>query len=202
MTTLPEEAVTSAAIIQVITDLRLAILQDDDEGLAEHAEPMVKAKELIAKLSASPFLPVQGAVNIDAIVQPLEDIHAPGGLCRWTDVATAIGEVRRALSALEPSAARNLALEEAARECEKRGAVTSADAIRSLSSPDHADAGKLVNAARNLIANRFDTYKARNGKLCSIEGDDGEKCWIVPFDDMAELEAALRSHPSSEVAGS
>ncbi|MCH6203889.1 hypothetical protein L3V16_08535 [Brucella ciceri] len=82
----------------------MAILQDDDEGLAEHAEPMVKAKELIAKLSALPFLPVQGAVNIDAIVQPLEDIHAPGGLCRWTDVATAIGEVRRSLSALEPSA--------------------------------------------------------------------------------------------------
>lgn len=112
MTTLPEEAVTSADIIRVITDLRLAILQDDDEGLAEHAEPMVKAKELIAKLSASPFLSVQGAVNIDAIVQPLEDIHAPGGLCRWTDVATAIGEVRRSLSALEPSAARELALEE------------------------------------------------------------------------------------------
>ncbi|WP_418460415.1 hypothetical protein ACNT8L_17955 [Brucella intermedia] len=64
MTTLPEEAVKAADIIQVITDLRLAILHDDDEGLAEHAEPMVKAKELIAKLSASPFLPVQGAVKV------------------------------------------------------------------------------------------------------------------------------------------
>ncbi len=48
-----------------------------------------------------------------------------------------------ALSALEPSAARELALEQAAHECEKRGAVTSADAIRALSSPDHADAGKV-----------------------------------------------------------
>lgn len=76
-------------------------------------------------------------------------------------------------------------------------------------SPDHANAGKSVEgdgwqrleqAARNLIANRFDTYKARNGRKCSIEGDDGEKCWIVSFDDMAELEAALPTPPSSEVA--
>jgi len=49
----------------------------------------------------------------------------------------------------------------------------------------------LEEAARNLVAVRYDTYKARNGKLCSIEGDDGEKAWIVPFDAMAELESAL-----------
>ena len=59
-------------------------------------------------------------------------------------------------------------------------------------------AAVLEEAARNLIANRFDTYKARNGKLCSIEGDDGEKCWIVSFDDMADLEAALASHPVAD----
>nr|WP_176024227.1 hypothetical protein [Brucella pseudintermedia] len=128
MTTLPEEAVTSADIIQVITDLRLAILQDDDEGLAEHAEPMIKAKELISKLSALPHLP-QG----------------------------------------EPSAARELALEEAARVCDAKIVSMQAHydqtdnpfirsnlagdialishlaaAIRALSSPDHiADAGKV-----------------------------------------------------------
>nr|WP_312970668.1 hypothetical protein [Brucella intermedia] len=60
MTTVPEEAVNSAEIIQVITDLRLAILQDDDEGLAEHAEPMIKAKALISKLSGPPHLPGVG----------------------------------------------------------------------------------------------------------------------------------------------
>ena len=113
--------------------------------------------------------------------------------------------------------ARELALDEAAKNCEREAAEVDglvddvayhlrkrAAAIRALSSPDHADAGKvegdgwqeLEQAARNLIANRFDTYKARNGKLCSIEGDDGEKCWIVSFDDMAELEAALPSAPS------
>lgn len=51
----------------------------------------------------------------------------------------------------------------------------------------------LEEAARNLIAVRYDTYTARNGKLCSIEGDDGEKAWIVPFDAMADLESALSS---------
>ncbi len=75
--------------------------------------------------------------------------------------------LRDTLSALEPSAARQLALEE---------------------------------AARNLIAVRYDTYKARNGKLCSIEGDDGEKAWIVPFDAMADLESALSS-PDNADAG-
>lgn len=58
--------------------------------------------------------------------------------------------------------------------------------------PD-ARAAALEEAARNLIAVRYDTYKARNGKLCSIEGDDGEKAWIVPFDAMADLESALSS---------
>lgn len=89
-------------------------------------------------------------VNVDEIVQPLEDINAPGGLCRWTDVATAIGEVRRALSALEPPAGRAAVLEEAARAAEamdeiydsKVGSYAAA-AIRALSSPDHAAAGKV-----------------------------------------------------------
>ena len=117
MTTVPEEAVKAADIIQVITDLRLAILQDDDEGLAEHAEPMIKAKELISKLSALPHLP-QG----------------------------------------EPSAARELALEEIIALCRDYGEDSQPDseyrlacndiieAIQerhALSYPDHADAGKV-----------------------------------------------------------
>ncbi|OAE39683.1 hypothetical protein [Brucella intermedia] len=59
--------------------------------------------------------------------------------------------------------------------------------------PSAARTLALEEAARNLIAVRYDTYTARNGKLCSIEGDDGEKAWIVPFDAMAELESALSS---------
>ncbi|WLF95711.1 hypothetical protein Q5698_08505 [Brucella intermedia] len=168
MTTLPEEAVTAAA----------SALRWSGDTLTEMATAALTA--------ALPFLPVQVAVNIDAIVQPLEDIHAPGGLCRWTDVATAIGEVRRALSALEPSAARELALEEILREVdeiERKVWAWSGSAflnnelegaedadcktelyselcgigntmhwlrtkICSLSSPDHADAGKVEGDAR------------------------------------------------------
>lgn len=60
-----------------------------------------------------------------------------------------------------------------------------------------AENSRLKDAVLNVIANRFDTYKARNGKQCSIEGDDGEKCWIVSFDDMSELEAAVSSDPAT-----
>lgn len=122
----------------------------------------------VSGLSAAPHLAAV-RVNVDEIVQPLEDIHAPGGLCRWTDVATAIGEVRRALSALEPSAAREVALEDEEFAIDKlrfRAFHTNSDtdrqayfdavskwfqdrhirrmnAERALFSPDHADAGKV-----------------------------------------------------------
>ncbi|MRN68005.1 hypothetical protein [Brucella sp. 10RB9213] len=123
-----------------------------------HAYVSPKTNEQFATAATSHF-PVQATVNIDEIVQPLEDIHAPDGLCRWTDVATAIGEVRRTLSALEPSAARELALEEAARLVEaymlvgddgtgerllprtnpgNKVGLAYAAAIRGLSSQDHA----------------------------------------------------------------
>jgi hypothetical protein len=49
----------------------------------------------------------------------------------------------------------------------------------------------LAEAARALIAARCSTYKARNGRDVGIEDSNGEKCWIVPFDEMADLERAL-----------
>ena len=194
MTTLPEEAVKAADIIQVITDLRLAILQDDDEGLAEHAEPMVKAKELIAKLSASPYLSVQGVVKklewqeerglssfgstfksaartigyrifqqspkhkLRFLVTTLGATSHPDNIvCEADSIEAAKAAAQadyeaRILSALEPSAARELALEEAAQWLDDWSAKTmgqdvspeyAAAAIRALSSPDHADAGKV-----------------------------------------------------------
>lgn len=54
----------------------------------------------------------------------------------------------------------------------------------------------LEGAVRNMIANRSSHFKARNGRLVSIEDDSGEHSWIVSFDDMAEIESALT--PSSE----
>lgn len=64
-----------------------------------------------------------------------------------------------------------------------------------------AENSRLKDAVLNVLANRFDTYKARNGKQCSIEGEDGEKCWIVSFDDMSELEAAVCSDPATLTNG-
>lgn len=171
--TIPEQAVQAAA--KCYLDRTVSV----NETASSLAHAMLTA--------AAPHL-ASVRVNIDEIVQPLEDIHAPGGLCRWTDVATAIGEVRRALSALEPSAddcpctktqqdetcpvgypsllceicdgkgvvkpsaARELALEEALR---KMVALYESEydadvpfkrpdwLVAALSRPDHANAGKV-----------------------------------------------------------
>ncbi|WP_257540971.1 hypothetical protein [Sphingobium sp. CFD-1] len=58
----------------------------------------------------------------------------------------------------------------------------------------------LLVAARNVIAAMFDHYKARNGRMCSIEGDDGEKCWIVPFEAMGDLILAVENAPTPSSA--
>lgn len=60
----------------------------------------------------------------------------------------------------------------------------------------------LREAAEEVIATAFDYYTARNGRRCSIEGDDGEKCWIVPFDQFEALRSALTSEttPASDIA--
>ncbi|WP_025091470.1 hypothetical protein [Brucella intermedia] len=207
MTTLPEEAVTSADIIQVITDLRLAILQDDDEGLAEHAEPMVQAKELIAKLSASPFLSVQGAAADDCPCTKIQQdetcpVGYPSLLCEICD----------GMGVVQPSAARELLLEEVKTSgaTDVRGLIKTyanaafeqqgndipkyiwhlhfeefAAAIRALSSPDHADAGKVEGDARADLE-RFwrpiseadrtityeDTFNLGDGKSMTIRNSD------------------------------
>ncbi|MEG8224055.1 hypothetical protein OSJ57_26225, partial [Sphingomonas sp. HH69] len=56
---------------------------------------------------------------------------------------------------------------------------------------DKDGAALLREAAEELSARAFDHYRARNGRMCSIEGDDGEKCWIIPYDAMEDLRAAL-----------
>ncbi|MEN5106694.1 hypothetical protein [Brucella anthropi] len=155
MTTVPEEAVKAAAMAHTPQFANM------DPTIQKYALEQMRA----ALTAAINHLPQGVGVNIDEIVQPLEDIHAPGGLCRWTDVATAIGEVRRALRSLEPSATRELALEEAVRKhlkwferfiCDQdelnsstprkvaQNAQDAAAELRAaLSSPDHADAGKV-----------------------------------------------------------
>lgn len=49
----------------------------------------------------------------------------------------------------------------------------------------------VLAAARDLVASKFETYKAGNYRQVSIQDENGEKCWIVPFDEMFALEAAI-----------
>ena len=53
---------------------------------------------------------------------------------------------------------------------------------------------KVVEAARRVLAEKFSTYKAANGRDVGVEGDDGEKCWIVHSDAMFELQYALEAY--------
>ena len=46
-------------------------------------------------------------------------------------------------------------------------------------------------AAKAVIDAKTSTYRARNGRDVGIEDERGEKCWIVPFEAMEFLEAAL-----------
>lgn len=53
---------------------------------------------------------------------------------------------------------------------------------------------KVIEAARELVKAKTDTFKARNGRNVGIEGDDGEKCFIVHSDQMFSLESALADY--------
>ncbi|MBD3844289.1 hypothetical protein IED13_01165 [Bosea sp. SSUT16] len=64
-----------------------------------------------------------------------------------------------------------------------------------------AAAPDLVEAAKDVIASRSSTYKARNGRSVGIQDDSGEMVWLVPFGQMALLEAALsKATPTGEAS--
>jgi hypothetical protein len=68
-------------------------------------------------------------------------------------------------------------------------------AIATLSTPEVVDGtAGLVAAGQAIIDGMFSTYKARNGREVGIQGDDGEKCWIVHDDDILALRTALAQH--------
>lgn len=56
---------------------------------------------------------------------------------------------------------------------------------------------RLVAAAQAVLDTAQDYYTARNGRRCSIEGSDGEKCWIVPFDQFEDLRRAALAQPEA-----
>lgn len=75
-----------------------------------------------------------------------------------------------------------------------------APALKLSASPAPAASGGLEavrEAAKDIIASRSSTYKARNGRVMSIEDGAGEMMWIVPFDEMHALEAALAAHAAT-----
>ena len=56
-------------------------------------------------------------------------------------------------------------------------------------------ADALVAAAREVTAGKFATYKARNGRMCSVEADDGERVWLVHSHLIDALEHSLPAAP-------
>lgn len=76
-----------------------------------------------------------------------------------------------------------------------RGSTVVVNAAAAKIREIEAENERLREVGTNLLGRMFDTYKARNGREVSIQGDDGEKCWIVHSDEIAALEAA---HTSKE----
>lgn len=58
---------------------------------------------------------------------------------------------------------------------------------------------RVVAAARAVHEARTDTYRAGNNRQVGIQGDDGEKCFIVHSDQMFELEQALSDLDAPEI---
>lgn len=72
-----------------------------------------------------------------------------------------------------------------------RHRATTIEALQAQVAAKDVEIGRLREVGCAVVAGAFDHYVARNGRRCSIEGDDGEKCWIVPFDEFEALSAAL-----------
>ncbi|MEZ2220715.1 hypothetical protein [Rhizobium sp. RCC_161_2] len=57
---------------------------------------------------------------------------------------------------------------------------------------------RIIEAAKDVVSSKVSNFKARNGKMVGIQDDAGEKMWIVPFDEMFELESALSAPSDAE----
>lgn len=51
----------------------------------------------------------------------------------------------------------------------------------------------LLTAARRVLDEKFENFRAKNGRAVGVQDDSGEKCWIVPFEAMDDLRAAVHS---------
>lgn len=102
------------------------------------------------------------------------------------DVQRGIDWLRGKLGSVDP--------QELLRSADAIEGIARADSVALAEALDERDA--LRDAARDMISSRTDTYRAGNGRQVGIQDDSGEKCWIVRFDEMAALEAALGDEQS------
>lgn len=87
-----------------------------------------------------------------------------------------------------------LECEQCGNECKTKdmdAAYELRDALASTPATAQGDVREAIRAAHAIFEQATDFYTARNGRRMSIEGDDGEKCWIVPFDAFEDLRHAL-----------
>ena len=68
--------------------------------------------------------------------------------------------------------------------------LEAASAIERLSAIEQ-ERDALRDAVRDLIASRSDTYRAGNNRQVGMQDENGEKMWLVPFDEMHALELLL-----------
>jgi|GEM_PF-5119050 len=162
--TLPEEAAFAAA--KAIT----GPLRDPTEWELEQFK-----RALIAAL---PFLSVQGApANACQCTKIQQDETCPVGY------PSLLCEICDGKGVVQPSSARELALEEAAKNCEREAAEVEgliddvayhlrkrAAAIRALSSPDHADAGKVEGDGCPSVKGVIPTKFGESICFCGIDG--------------------------------
>lgn len=164
---------------------------DDDEGGAEASEI---ARLLNAALTPSPLSGDAGELveRIDRRLLSIEQTY-PGTNRRFADRdgEWSMASVRADIRALEAEKARLTAGFNAA--------VENRDYANRRKEAFEAELAQLRAAGEGVINRMFSTYKARNGREVGIQGDDGEKCWIVHSDDIEGLRAALA--PSAAETG-
>jgi hypothetical protein len=147
--------------------------------------------------------PAERVVGIEeAVSVAIEPIIRQYPMGNWRDhqvkeaVRNAVVAARAEIERLE-----SLHRSEIADMAERFRSVNVSEAVKQLADILPAPAGRLINAATDVIASASDTYKKRNGHLGSFEDDSGEKCWIVPFDAFEGLRSAVAALSASEVEG-
>lgn len=169
-------------------------LQDSEEDGCQSEDLMLRERDRADAAQAD-------AARLRAALEEMERLlaAAPGAMLTPAEAERAVGLIHRNFGPLLALAREALTLREevdatwAMLECKPGDQMAAcAESTVSRQRALEAEAARLRAAARAVIDMRFSTYRARNGREISIEGDDGEKVWLVPSDAITHLEAALR----------